>query len=193
MQAQKAFDSPRRIKRGTAADLSSRLSRGWPRVGTASPPKRDPILTPHLETYKGGIPRASTSRLPFPDQPFVSDRDFALQKITFPSCKLKRSRGGAERNCLNRFPVPPPPPPYIFKTLQVINSLTGEWPRSGPPARLPSRRRGSLRRCKIDLPLSELRARSGWRTTRFVSDYGSHEREAPNRRRKRRLLHQSGH
>ena len=41
MQAQKASDSPRRKKRGAGAGLSSRLRSLWPRVGTASPPKRN--------------------------------------------------------------------------------------------------------------------------------------------------------
>jgi hypothetical protein len=60
MQAQKAFDSPRRSKRGTAADLAIRLNSRWPRVGTASPPKRN-IVTPLNATYKGGIARHSGS------------------------------------------------------------------------------------------------------------------------------------
>src|ERR1035441_6530919 len=41
-------------KRGTAADIRSGSVQHWPRVGSASPPKRDPILTPRLATYKGG-------------------------------------------------------------------------------------------------------------------------------------------
>jgi hypothetical protein len=56
MQAPKASDSPQHIKRGTAADLRIRLRQDWPRVGTASPPKRENILTPQKETYKGGKP-----------------------------------------------------------------------------------------------------------------------------------------
>src|ERR1700676_2795650 len=55
MQAPKAFDSPQHKKRGTAADLRSRLRQGWPRVGTASPPKRENIFTPLNATYKGGM------------------------------------------------------------------------------------------------------------------------------------------
>jgi len=56
MQAQKAFDSPRRQKRGTGADLDRRLyGLGW---HTASPPKRKPIVTSLDETYKAGIERA---------------------------------------------------------------------------------------------------------------------------------------
>jgi hypothetical protein len=41
MQAQKASDSPRRYKRGAGAGLKNRLRSLWPRVGTASPPKRN--------------------------------------------------------------------------------------------------------------------------------------------------------
>jgi len=52
MQAQKAFDSPRRANRGAAADLRYRLNQGWPQVPTALPPKRETILTPLNATYK---------------------------------------------------------------------------------------------------------------------------------------------
>jgi len=58
MQAQKAFDSPRRASRGAVADLRDRLNRCWPKGLTASPPKREIILTPLNETYKGLKPRA---------------------------------------------------------------------------------------------------------------------------------------
>src|SRR5580658_10777345 len=54
MQAHKASDSPQHQKRGTAADLRISLRQSWPRVGTASPPKREIILTPLNATYKGG-------------------------------------------------------------------------------------------------------------------------------------------
>src|SRR5450631_4516024 len=60
MQAPKASDSPQHKKRGTAADLRIRLSQDWPRVGTASPPKRENILTPQKATYKGGKARTQT-------------------------------------------------------------------------------------------------------------------------------------
>src|SRR5450631_268604 len=60
MQAPKASDSPQHKKRGTAADLRIRLSQDWPRVGTASPPKRENILTPQKATYKGGKARFSS-------------------------------------------------------------------------------------------------------------------------------------
>ena len=46
MQAQKAFDSPRRANRGAVADLRDRLSQSWPQGRTALPPKREIILTP---------------------------------------------------------------------------------------------------------------------------------------------------
>jgi hypothetical protein len=61
MQAQKAFDSPRRKKRGAAADLRDRLNQGWPKGRTALPPKRESILTPLNATYKGR-PRACSPR-----------------------------------------------------------------------------------------------------------------------------------
>jgi hypothetical protein len=63
MQAPKASDSPQHKKRGTAADLRIRLSQDWPRVGTASPPKRENILTPQKATYKGGKPASWLSML----------------------------------------------------------------------------------------------------------------------------------
>ena len=66
MQAPKASDSPQHKKRGTAADLRIRLSQDWPRVGTASPPKRENILTPQKATYKGGKPASWLSMLSIP-------------------------------------------------------------------------------------------------------------------------------
>jgi hypothetical protein len=53
MQAQKAFDSPRRAIRGAVADLQDRLKHSWPKGRTALPPKREIILTPLNATYKG--------------------------------------------------------------------------------------------------------------------------------------------
>jgi hypothetical protein len=53
MQAQKAFDSPRRAIRGAVADLRDRLNHSWPKGRTALPPKRELILTPLKATYKG--------------------------------------------------------------------------------------------------------------------------------------------
>jgi len=53
MQAQKAFDSPRRANRGAVADLRDRLNNCWPKGRTALPPKREIILTPLIATYKG--------------------------------------------------------------------------------------------------------------------------------------------
>jgi ParE toxin of type II toxin-antitoxin system, parDE len=61
MQAPKASDSPQHTKRGTAADLRSRLRQGWPRVGTEN------IFTPLNATYKGGTYTPSTpAHLPPP-------------------------------------------------------------------------------------------------------------------------------
>jgi hypothetical protein len=52
MQAQKAFDSPRRANRGAVADLRDRLNYNWPKEGTALPPRHEIILTPLTATYK---------------------------------------------------------------------------------------------------------------------------------------------
>jgi uncharacterized protein involved in tellurium resistance len=54
MQAQKAFDSPRHTKRGTAADLFDRLNLRWPKGGTASPPKRNSTLRLNSQDTRGG-------------------------------------------------------------------------------------------------------------------------------------------
>jgi|SRR5580692_6863740 hypothetical protein len=45
--------SPRRATRGAGADLQDRLKNRWPKGRTASPPRREIILTPLNETYKG--------------------------------------------------------------------------------------------------------------------------------------------
>jgi hypothetical protein len=55
MQAQKAFDSPRRANRGAVADLRDRLNYNWPKEGTALPPRHEIILTPLTATYKEGF------------------------------------------------------------------------------------------------------------------------------------------
>jgi hypothetical protein len=60
MQAQKAFDSPRRANRGAVAYLRDRLKHTWPKGRTALPPKSEIILTPLNETYKGGGLTAAT-------------------------------------------------------------------------------------------------------------------------------------
>jgi hypothetical protein len=52
MQAQKAFDSPRRANRGAVADLKDRLNLGWPKARTALPPRLEIIFMPLNATYK---------------------------------------------------------------------------------------------------------------------------------------------
>src|SRR5689334_10891050 len=81
MQAQKAFDSPRRQKRGTGADLDRRLyGLGW---HTASPPKRKPIVTSLDETYKAGIEAPSALKAMAPYLSFRSIAEKSASLIFF--------------------------------------------------------------------------------------------------------------
>jgi hypothetical protein len=51
-------------REGTGAGLRHQaLPKGWPRVGAASPPKREPMVTPQTATYKGGKPASWLSML----------------------------------------------------------------------------------------------------------------------------------
>src|SRR5260370_37225630 len=54
-------------REGRGPLFAIRLRQNWPRVGAASPPKREPIVTPQFATYKGGKPTFHPSHtLSFP-------------------------------------------------------------------------------------------------------------------------------